>query len=223
MMSEERAKHYLNILRKGRFVRNMHPDKVYNKKKKITEFYDGRMKVKNGSCELEIYLKQKQMKQGHHTYQIEEIEEAAGYVRFEYRVNRIKLGSLREKYFIDSEVELLWRTAEIAKEEMTKLLKSMYGTGDFYSQKEAEDRIDNCNCHTRTKNNMKCIVLTVHRTPNINEAFNGLRLSSDHAKSYMNKFDSIDVSPITYGNIGSLYRNPLKYIERNNVNDGRRT
>ena len=223
MMSEERAKHYLNLLRKGRYVRNMKPVKMYSKKKKITEFEDGRMKVKNGSCELEIYLKQEQMKYGSHSYRVDEIEEAAGYVRFEYRVDRIKIYNIREKYSTESEVDLLWRTAEIAEEEMTKLLERMYGTGDFYSQKEAEDRIDKCDRHTRTKHNMRCIVRSVHDAPNINEAFKWLMLPSDQANRYMKHFDHIGVSPITYGNKGSLYYNPLKYIKINNVNDGRRT
>lgn len=218
MKSKSRAKKYLNILRQGYFPSYLTPDMAYDKIKKKKMFKHGRMTLKSTYYTFEAYLKNEQMKQSRYKYDEDEMKEAESQIRFEFRAKYRKILELKKKYNIDTEAEFLWTSPQIAEIEFNRILKGIYGSGDFYNTEEAKKRIWDSSYKEPVKLQMIMIIQKTKEQKSLTNVLKMLDLQCHERRKYFNYFNELGISPITFGKPGCHYKNPLTYIKENNVN-----
>ncbi len=215
-LGDEDAVHdYLRLMKKGRILYAMQRKTEYSCIGRRFIPTSRSFTTNSAQTEFSIYDKYYQLNAEKEKYDPEEIEEARGLIRIEYRAKRPKICYEERKLDCAETLGFLELTPEIAERNICRFLKLTYGTGKFVRLKKAIELIDSSSYQQRTKNIMKKILQeTVRRD------LNNARLCFEDFYKYMKKFNQLGISPITLDK-RSKYKemeNPLYYIEHCNKN-----
>lgn len=173
------------------------------------------------SYEFSIYLKHSQIKEHNKRCHKKIYDKAAskdskGQLRFELRPKRNKLYNDKKSQNL-SELELISGKNQNSISTVRKLLKQMYGTGDFYTYNRAKEIIQNCPHLSKVKENMLRLLeaVKIHRTLNYSVLHEyDATITDKWFKQYMKHFNQIGLSPITLPNNCPLkyFPNPVEYF-----------
>lgn len=212
MNSQDEIEEYFKLLQKYKTPIHFQPLKFYDKKKHRNSVRSGEITMRCKSYELSLYLKRTQMLNSPYNYSKNEISHATGQIRIELRARRNKLYSLKKKQQLRREDELQLLQSPNAVDTIIKILKSMYGFGDFYSMKKAKQIIKEASYHSATVDNLLYILEIVKKSKTLDPNRNGL--DPEYLKKYLIYFNELNLSPITVPAryINDSYPNPIKYI-----------
>lgn len=215
MHSQDEIEEYFKLLQKYKAPIHFQPLKFYDKKKHRNSGRSGEITMRCKSYELSLYLKQTQMLNSPYNYSTNELSHATGQIRIELRARRNKLYSLKRKSHLKKEDELQLLQSPNAVDTIIRILKSMYGSGDFYSMKKAKQIIKDSRYHIETINNLLYILEVVKKSKTLDSNKNGL--NPEYLKKYLKYFNELNLSPITVPAryINDSYPNPIKYITGN--------
>ena len=213
------AQLYMNLLVKGNIPPNFKSSQTSTSRQDISEPKE--FTIQCNSYELSIYLKHAQIlehneRTGKNIYDEDSLNDSYGQIRFELRLSRKRL-YYDKKTLYCTEFELISGSNIKVFPTLKKLLKSIYGTGDFLHYKEATYQIQKKKSGKVQQNMLhflqivkQCKCLTYEKLhkcdPNI---------TKDVFKRYLNYFNEINISPITLPNKSpvSIFPNPIKYLE----------
>ena len=213
------AQLYMNLLVKGNIPPNFKSSQTSTSRQDISEPKE--FTIQCNSYELSIYLKHAQIlehneRTGKNIYDEDSLNDSYGQIRFELRLSRKRL-YYDKKTLHCTEFELISGSNIKVFPTLKKLLKSIYGTGDFLHYKEATYQIQKKKSGKVQQNMLhflqivkQCKCLTYEKLhkcdPNI---------TKDVFKRYLNYFNEINISPITLPNKSpvSIFPNPIKYLE----------
>lgn len=216
------AKLYLyDLIKMANIPKGFEEKLVYSstKHRKTGELYA--FTISRKSYEFSIYLKHSQIKEHNKRcnkkiYDKAATKDSKGQLRFELRSKRNKLYYEKSKQNL-TELELISGKNQNSISTVRKLLKQMYGIGDFYTYSRAKEIIQNSPYYPKVKNNMLHLLkaVKIHRTLN----HSTLRkydstITDKWFKQCMKHFNEIDLSPITLTNDcpDKYFPNPVKYF-----------
>ena len=137
------AQLYMNLLVKGNIPPNFKSSQTSTSRQDISEPKE--FTIQCNSYELSIYLKHAQIlehneRTGKNIYDEDSLNDSYGQIRFELRLSRKRL-YYDKKTLHRTEFELISGSNIKVFPTLKKLLKSIYGTGDFLHYKEATYQI----------------------------------------------------------------------------------
>lgn len=216
---QETAEIYLYLLKQAKIPHRFKVKKYYNQKQKRSTPETFAITISCKSYELSIYLKYPQLQiknaQGY-LDDPQELNNALGQLRIELREQRTKLLSDKKKCHC-TESELLDGTNTRPRETLCKLLKQMYGAGDFLLYSDAREQIANSRYSKGVKRKMLNVLCAVKKRHGLDSQKN--HLDPDILSGAMPYFNELDISPITLSEKKAKYcseevfPNPLKYIQ----------
>lgn len=223
------AQLYMNLLAKGNIPPNFKLSQPYTAKQDISEPKE--FTIQCNSYELSIYLKHTQIiehneRTGKNIYDENSLNDSYGQIRFELRLSRKRL-YYDKKTLHCTELELISGSNIKVFPTLKKLLKSIYGTGDFLQYEEAKHQIQEKKSGKVQQNMLhflqivkQCKCLTYEKLHKCDPD-----MTKDFFKRYMNYFNEINLSPITLPNKSpvSFFLNPIKYLEGQSLHFLRKT
>ena len=206
---------YMRLMKKGRFPYSAKPRLEYSQTQKRWIPTKDSFTVYSGSFEFSIYNKYRQMEQSHREYSGEDMQAAEQMVRIEYRAERGKVLREIKKQGCSDLQDFLDRTAEIAAENIPRLIQMCFGSGKFVKYGEAAARIEAAAMKRKTKEKMKGMLQRVARHSLAYEQEN----NPDYSK-LMKHFNELGISPVTIPLRSEFpcFENPMTYIRTNNAN-----
>ncbi len=212
----EHVKEYMRLMKKGAY-----PYKSERKKEHSTT---GKRKVPTRDSftvytnhfELSVYDKQIQLSRESEKYSEDEIRVAEGIIRIELRVKRRKIRYDGKKRGYNDTLQLLSHADEIAKDNIPKYLKMVYGRGRFVKLKKAKQIVNASRYKNKTKEKLIEILDRVSKS----NLQNVKVLYDDDFSKYLKKFNELEISPITIEKRSKIEEFPgiLYLIEHNNRN-----
>lgn len=221
--SQETVEVYLYLLKQAKIPYRFEVKKYYSskQKRKITEPYAITVTCK--SYELAIYIKYPQLKAKYDRgdlRNVNEVDNSRGQLRIELRERRPKLLSDKKNALLN-ESELLDGSNTRPRETLCKLLKFMYGIGDFLLYGDAKEEIINSPYKDKVKKRMLDVLEAVKKGRSLDTEKNGL--DQDAITKTIPYFNKLGLSPITIPQKKSQYcdevffPNPLKYVTGESV------
>mgnify|MGYP007029266903 CR=1 FL=1 len=220
---QETVEVYLYLLKQAKVPYHFEIKKFFNlkQKRKTAECYAITIVCK--SYELSMYLKYPQLKAKYNNGSLndpDELDNARGQLRIELRENRTKLLNDKKKCLCN-ESELLDGSNTCPRKTISKLLKNMYGTGDFMLYSDAKEEIINSRHRTSIKHQMLDVLKAVKSGHGFDPKKNGL--NPNILAKIIPYFNELNLSPITLPKKKSeycgevIFPNPLKYITGESV------
>lgn len=206
---------YIQLMKKGRFPYSAKPRLEYSQTQKRRIPAKNSFTVYSDSFEFSIYNKYRQLEQSHREYSGEDMQAAEQMIRIEYRAERGKVLREIKKHGCSDPQDFLDRTAEIAAENIPRLIQMCFGSGKFVKYGEAVARIEATAMKQKTKEKMKGMLMNVVRHSLAYEQEN----NPDYSK-LMKRFNELGISPITIPGRSEFpcLENPMTYIRTNNAN-----
>ena len=213
------AQLYMNLLVKGNIPPNFKSSQAHISRQDVSEPKE--FTIQCNSYELSIYLKHAQIlehnkRTGKNIYDEDSLKDSYGQIRFELRLSRKRL-YYDKKTLHCTELELISGSNTKVFPTLKKLLKSIYGTGDFLQYEAAKYQIQTRKSGKVQQNMLdflwivkQCKCLTYEKLHKCDS-----NITKDVFKRYMNYFNEINLSPITLPNKSpvSFFPNPIKYLE----------
>ena len=162
---QKTAEVYLYLLKQAKIPHRFNIEKRYNQKQKRNTPEAFAITISCKSYELSIYLKYPQLQIKHAQGYLDdqqELNNALGQLRIELRERRPKLLSDKKKCHC-TESELLDGSNIRPRETICKLLKRMYGTGDFLLYNDAHEQIANSRYSKRVKRKMLNVLCAIKK------------------------------------------------------------
>ena len=212
------AEIYLYLLKQAKIPHRFDIEKRYNQKEKRSTPEVFAITISCKSYELSIYLKYPQLQIKHAQGYLDDPQElpnALGQLRIELRERRPKLLSDKKKCHC-TESELLDGSNIRPRETICKLLKQMYGTGDFLLYNDAREQIATSRYSKGVKRKMLNVLCAVKKGHGLDPQKN--HLEPDMLSAVMSYFNELNISPITLPEKKAQYcdedvfPNPLKYV-----------
>ena len=216
---QKTAEVYLYLLKQAKIPHRFNIEKRYKQKQKRNTPEAFAITISCKSYELSIYLKYPQLQIKHAQGYLDdqqELNNALGQLRIELRERRPKLLSDKKKCHC-TESELLDGSNIRPRETICKLLKRIYGTGDFLLYNDAHEQIANSRYSKGVKRKMLNVLCAVKKRHGLDSQKN--HLDPDILSGAMPYFNELDISPITLSEKKAKYcseevfPNPLKYIQ----------
>lgn len=207
---------YMRLIKKGRYPYHAQRMLEYSKTGKRFVPTKNSFTVYSDICEFSVYDKSSQLQGETEKYSEEEIRQAEGMIRIEYRAKRAKVRTEEKKNSCMESLELLNYTPKIAEKNISRYVKLAYGSGRFVKYEEAKSMIEESGLHGKTKNALIDILKMVSRY-DLQTA--QMYYEKDFGK-YMKQFNKLGISPITIERSARIeeFPNPLYYIEYRNKN-----
>lgn len=209
--SQDIAEEYFTVLRKYKLPAKFMTKRYLNTNgKKVTR--DGEVTLRCNSYEVSLYLKHKQLKTAAYEVPEDELKNAEGQLRIEYRLRRRKLNAIKKKFNIENDCELLCYVDERPEQMLYQFLASMYGVADFYTLEEARKTIIQSEFSKKVKQNMQDILTMASFYHSLNTKINGIEPKV--LRQYMKRFGELQISPITISERSrkKYYPNPGNYL-----------
>lgn len=213
--SVDEVAEYMRLMKKGSHPYSTKRRMGYSQTQKRYIPTQDSFTVYSDTFEFSIYNKYGQMENGRRGYSGEDMRAAEQMVRIEYRAGRGKVRREMIRHGCADLQDFLDRTAEIAAENIPRLIRMCYGSGKFVKYDEAAACIEASGMKRKTKEKMRRMLLNVTRYTLADEKEN----NPDY-KKLMKRFNGLGISPVTIPlrSEFSCFENPLAYIRTNNAN-----
>lgn len=213
---------YTQLLLKGAYPHHFERRMEYSKTGKRLIPTKDAFTVCSRNIEFSLYNKYRQLKKEEDIYDENEIKEAEGIIRIEFRINRPIIYQLNKKHNLGSIEEFIKVIPQLAQDSFPRYIGKFYGTGKFYTLDKARELVLNSQYKNKTKESLLFILETVAKEKSLQEVKKYFSSTRDFSK-LIDKFNRLGVSPITIPRRNAIkcFENPLFYIENCNCNHGR--
>ncbi|MCC8164469.1 MAG: hypothetical protein LIO86_15220 [Lachnospiraceae bacterium] len=212
----DRVKEYMRLMQKGAPPHSMKRLYEYSKSGKRYVPMANCYTVISTYAEFSVYDKQYQLSNEENKYSQDEIREASGMIRIEYRAKRQNVRNIEKQNGCETMNAILNITPEMSEKYILRYLKKIYGTGKFVKMWEALQIIDESPYKKKTKKEMENILRIAAKTDlEVAKQSYGKEFSK-----YMRKFNELGISPITIERRAPIesMENPSYYIAHQSKN-----